>query len=160
MAVTAPGAEPLDPDAPAARTRPARTGRGLTLLLIGLGGAVGTSIRAALEGAYPSAVGAWPWATFFINVSGAFVLAVLLETLSVTGPDEGWRRRVRFGVGTGLLGGYTTYSTFMVEAARLGRSGAYLTAFGYTTVSLVLGFAAALAGMLAVAALHRRWAHT
>ncbi len=127
-----------------------------TLLLIGLGGAVGTTVRLALETAFPTPAGTWPWATFCINVTGAFVLAVLLETLRVLGPDQGWLRRIRFGVGTGLLGGFTTYSTFMVETAQLGQFGNYLTAFGYVSASLLLGFAAALAGMAGVSALHRR----
>ena len=144
-------AEPVDPDVTAARPR-----RATTLLLIALGGAVGTTLRAALETAFPTAAGSWPWATFVINVTGAFLLAVVLETLSVLGPDEGWSRRVRLGVGTGLLGGFTTYSTFMVEAARLGRAGAYLTTLGYVAASLLLGVAAAWAGMSLVSALHRR----
>ena len=127
-----------------------------TLLLIGLGGAVGATVRLALETAFPTPAGTWPWATFCINVTGAFVLAVLLETLRVLGPDQGWLRRIRFGVGTGLLGGFTTYSTFMVETAQLGQFGNYLTAFGYVSASLLLGFAAALAGMAGVSALHRR----
>ena len=144
-------AERVDPDA-----APARPRRAPTLLLIVLGGAVGTTLRAALETAYPSAVGSWPWATFVINVTGAFLLAVVLETLSVLGPDEGWSRRVRLGVGTGLLGGFTTYSTFMVEAARLGRAGEYVTTLAYVAASILLGVAAAWAGMSLVSALHRR----
>ncbi len=143
---------PVDPDVSAVLP-----GRGQTLLLIGLGGALGTTVRSALEAAFPAATGTWPWATFCINVSGAFVLAVLLESLSVLGPDEGWFRRIRFGVGTGALGGFTTYSTFMVEAARLGRAGDPVMVFSYVSATLVLGFAGAWAGMAAVSALHRRW---
>lgn len=142
---------PVGPDARTARSR-----RAGILLLIGLGGAAGTTVRASLETAFPAAIGAWPWATFCINVTGAFILALLLETLAVLGPDDGWRRRVRLGVGTGVLGGYTTYSSFMVETARLGRGGEYLVAFAYMAVSLLLGVAAAWAGMAAVAAARRR----
>lgn len=142
---------PLDPD-----VTTVHFGRGQTLLLIGLGGALGTAVRSALETALPAAAGTWPWSTFCINVTGAFVLAVLLESLSVLGPDEGWLRGIRFGVGTGMLGGYTTYSTFMVEAARLGRSGDHVIAFGYVAATVLLGFVAAWAGMSAVSALQRR----
>lgn len=142
---------PVDPDAAAGRRR-----RGETLLLIGVGGAVGTTARFALEAAFPAVAGTWPWATFCINVTGAFLLAVLLESLATLGPDVGWLRRIRFGVGTGVLGGYTTYSTFMVEAARLGRADEYLTAFGYVTASVLLGFVAAWAGMACVSALQLR----
>lgn len=135
---------------------PTRSGRTGTLLLIGLGGTVGTLVRFLLESAIPAAPGTWPWVTICINVTGALVLAVLLETLTVLGQDDGWRRRVRLGVGTGLLGGYTTYSTFMVESALIGQSGEYLMAFAYIATSLVLGSMAAWAGMTGVAALQRR----
>ncbi|MGV8845039.1 fluoride efflux transporter FluC [Tessaracoccus sp.] len=137
----------------AVRSSPGRTG---SLLLVGLGGTVGTLVRFLLESAIPAAPGTWPWTTICINVTGALVLAVLLETLTVLGQDDGWRRGVRLGVGTGVLGGYTTYSTFMVESATISQSGAYLMAFAYIATSLVLGFIAAWAGMAGVAALHRR----
>lgn len=133
------------------------SGRGLALLLIGVGGAVGTTIRFALESNFPAVPGAWPWATFCINVTGAFILAAFLETLTVFGPDEGWLRRLRLGIGTGVLGGYTTYSTFTVEALRLGDAGEPLAALSYAVGSVVLGFLAACAGMAGVGALHRRY---
>ena len=130
--------------------------RGRTLLLIGFGGMVGTAVRFELEKAVPAAAGTWPWATFWANVTGALALGVLLETLAVLGPDEGWRRRVRLGVGTGLLGSYTTYSSFAVETVLLGRAEDYVIAGGYVVVSLVVGVAAAYAGTVAVSTLHRR----
>lgn len=142
---------PVDPDPPRHGSR-----HGSALLMIGLGGAIGTLARHTLESAFPAAQGTWPWTTFCINVTGAFVLAVLLETLTVFGPDEGWFRRIRLGVGTGILGGFTTYSTFMVETVQLGGSGGYVVALGYAVGSLVLGFAAAYAGMVGVGAVHRR----
>ncbi|MGC3994827.1 MAG: CrcB family protein [Propionicimonas sp.] len=103
------------------------------------GGTVGTAVRAALESAWPAVPGEWPWTTFWINVSGALVLGVLLEVLAASGPDRGWRRGLRLGVGTGVLGGYTTYSTFSVETVSLLRSGALLTGVGYALVSVVVG---------------------
>lgn len=143
--------EPIDPDAASKRQ-----GVGWSVLLIFCGGAVGTFLRFTVEEAIPSARDGWPWATFVINVTGAFILAVLLETLTLLGADKGWCRRVRLGVGTGVLGGFTTYSSFMVEAALLGARNHYLSAFGYAAVSALLGLLAALAGMTGVAALHRR----
>lgn len=143
--------QPDDPD-----TAAVRRGRAENLLLIGLGGALGTALRFALETALPAPAGTWPWTTFWINITGAFVLAALLESLTVLGPDEGWLRRIRWGVGTGILGGFTTYSTFMVETARLDGSGGYLVAFGYVAATLVLGITAAWAGIAGVSAVHRR----
>lgn len=142
--------EPVHPDAASTRSR-----RGQTLLLVGLGGAVGTAVRFAVEEAVSAGANGWPWATFLINTSGALILAALLEALSLTGQDDGWRRQVRLGVGTGVLGGYTTYSSFMVETALLGGVGQYLVAFSYAAVSILLGLLAAWIGMAGVAALHR-----
>lgn len=124
-------------------------------MLVGVGGAGGTLARVGVEAAIPLALDGWPWGTFLINITGAFVLAALLELLVLTGADSGWRRRLRLTVGTGMLGGFTTYSSFMVEAALLGGTGRYLTAFGYAGLSVVLGFTAAGLGMAAVGALHR-----
>jgi CrcB protein len=142
--------QPTDPDAGRRGL-----GRPATLALVATGGAVGTTVRWSLETAHPTAPGTWPWTTFWINVTGALVLAGLLETLAVLGPDDGWRRAVRLGAGTGLLGGYTTYSTFAVETATLGRDDQVLTAFGYDVASLSLGFLAALAGTVLVSRLLR-----
>ena len=126
---------------------------GLKSLLIVLGGALGTAIRAALEAAQPAQPGGWPWTTFVINVTGAFVLGVLLEALARSGPDTGVRQYLRLGVGTGVLGGYTTYSTFAVESVKLLGGGAVLVGLGYALASVLLGLAAALAGTLLAARL-------
>lgn len=114
--------------------------------VIMVGGTVGTAVRAWLEGAHPAVPGEWPWTTFWINISGALILGVLLEVLAETGPDRGWRRGLRLGVGTGVLGGYTTYSTFAVETLQVLQSGAWLVALGYALGSVVLGLLAAFAG--------------
>lgn len=112
-----------------------------------LGGAVGTAVRDLIEGAWPAA-GGWPWATLIINVSGAFALGVLLEWLAASGPDEGGRRTARFALGTGLLGGYTTYSTFVVDSVALAGDGRVGLALAYDAASLAAGFVAALVGMM------------
>lgn len=135
--------------------RPHRWGPG-TVLLIALGGAVGTTLRSQLGQMFTATAGTWPWGTFWVNVTGALMLGALLETLSLLGPDQGWRRGVRLGIGTGVLGGYTTYSSFVVETVDLGRDQHYLTAAGYDVASLLLGFAAAYAGTMLVSAAHRR----
>ena len=123
--------------------------RGLSSAVVLVGGAFGTAVRAALESAFPAQPGAWPWTTFAINVSGSFLLGLLLETLSRRGPDAGLRRYLRLGVGTGVMGGYTTYSTFAVETVRLLGLGGAATflGIGYALGSVVLGLLAASAGM-------------
>ncbi|MFC6706335.1 fluoride efflux transporter FluC [Flexivirga alba] len=110
-----------------------------------VGGACGTAIRSLLEDAFSRPTGSWPWITFAINVIGAFVLGFLLEALVRSGEDSGGRRLARLGVGTGLLGGFTTYSTFMVETTKL----PWPVAVGYAVTSVVVGALAAWAGIRA-----------
>lgn len=116
------------------------------LAAVALGGTIGTAARAALGSALPVAPGSWPWTTFTINLLGALLLGALLEILARGGEDRGIRRLLRLGLGTGMLGGFTTYSTLSVEAARLWGGGAGLLAAGYGLASVAGGLAAAWAG--------------
>ncbi|UOE43260.1 fluoride efflux transporter FluC [Agromyces larvae] len=125
--------------------------------LVALGGAIGTAARAglgiAVTAALPGAV--FPVTTFTVNLIGAFVLGVLLEALVLRGPDEGVRRSIRLFVGTGVLGGFTTYSAFSTDTARLLLAGETLIAAGYALGTVVLGGAASLGGILLARAAHR-----
>jgi CrcB protein len=87
--------------------------------LIGSGGALGTGIRYVLDTLFPTTIGTIPLIIFTINMTGAFLLGFLLDGLYRQGQDVGWRRDIRLFVGTGLLGGFTTYSTFAVGTAQL-----------------------------------------
>lgn len=120
--------------------------------LVFAGGALGTLARALLESVFPAGTGAVPWATFAINVAGAFCLGLLLTVLGRLGPDDGWRRAARLGLGTGLLGGFTTYSTLAVETVH--RWPALGSA--YAVLSVVLGVGAAAAGLACARVLVRR----
>ncbi len=124
--------------------------------LVALGGMVGTTVRAELEAAFPTAAGGWPWPTFAINVVGSLVLGVLLESLLRTGSDTGWRRACRLGCGTGILGGFTTYSTFILEVEELLRGGHTAVAVAYPLVSVVMGVVVAGVGIALAAAWGRR----
>lgn len=84
---------------------------------------------------------------FAINLVGAAVLGVLLETLALKGPDQGTRRWLRLGIGTGAIGGFTTYSTFAVDTVDLAVDGHLVMAAAYALSSTVLGMALAGAGM-------------
>ncbi|RII90652.1 fluoride efflux transporter FluC [Clavibacter californiensis] len=126
-----------------------------SLGLVALGGAVGTGIREALALTWPAPAGGIPVTILLINVVGAFVLGALLESLARRGPDEGRRRAIRLLVGTGVLGGFTTYSSLATDAASLAGSALGL-AFAYAGLSLVVGAAASVAGVAAGAAIHRR----
>ncbi len=129
-----------------ARRRPLSPTRDPVLLItIGVGGALGTLTRASLSGAFPHPPGAWPWATFTINIVGALVLSFLLEALGRRGPDVGVRRLVRLGGGTGFLGGFTTYSTFAVETVTT-LSTAPVIGVGYLSATVIGGPLAAVGG--------------
>ncbi|MBM7412469.1 CrcB protein [Clavibacter michiganensis] len=128
-----------------------------SLGLVALGGAVGTGIREALALTWPAPAGGIPVTILLINVVGAFVLGALLEALVRRGPDEGRRRAIRLLVGTGVLGGFTTYSSLATDAASLTGS-ALGTALAYAGLSLVVGAAASVAGIATGAAIHRRTA--
>ena len=115
-------------------------------LLVAAGATAGTLLRASIELAFPHSPGEWPWATFAINVVGSLALGALIEALALRGPDTGRRRMLRLGVGTGVVGGFTTYSTFVVEIDRLATAGAVSMALVYTLASVVLGVVAAAIG--------------
>ncbi|MEA5153863.1 CrcB family protein [Raineyella sp.] len=127
------------------RPRPAHL-QGRFLGPVAAGGAVGTGVRQGLGLLIPAA-GAFPLAIFLINLTGAFVLGALLEGLLRAGPDEGRRRDVRLTVGTGFLGGYTTYSSLAVATGQLFLHGRPVLAVAYGLGSVVLGVAAAALGI-------------
>ncbi|BDZ41723.1 hypothetical protein GCM10025865_10220 [Paraoerskovia sediminicola] len=118
--------------------------------LIGLvlaGGAVGTAGRYGLSLAIP-VVGGWHVATLVANVVGAFALGFLLEALLRPGAESRRTRRLRLGLGTGLLGGFTTFSSLAFEIERLFADGDPGTALAYAAATLVLGVAACVAGIV------------
>ena len=133
----------------------ARASLAADTVVVFVGGAAGTFARYGVALAVPVREG-WPLATLTVNVVGAFLLGLLLEGLARAGPENPARRRWRLLLGTGVLGGFTTYSSLAVETERLLASGRAGLAVGYALTSLVVGLAAAAAGV-AVAARGRRW---
>jgi fluoride exporter len=118
----------------------------LRVISVLLGGAVGALARAAVGAALPHAAGAWPWATFSVNVFGALLLAWLTTRLTeMVAPTRYWR----FLLGTGLCGALTTFSTFQVETISLARHGHAALAAGYAATSMTAGMAATVAATVA-----------
>lgn len=125
------------------------------LALVAAGGAVGTAAREGITLAV-APIGGFPIATFLINITGAFLLGFLLEALARRGPDAGTRRTLRLLLGTGALGGFTTYSALATDTALLLQNEAALPALGYALGTVLLGAFATWAGVLAATAAHRR----
>jgi fluoride exporter len=108
------------------------------LLAVGLVGGLGALARFTLDGAVAARLGRQlPFGTLAVNLSGAFALGILAATLS------GDAYRI---AGTGFLGAYTTFSTWMFESHRLGEDGRLRAAALNIAVSLALGLAAAWLG--------------
>jgi CrcB protein len=113
-------------------------------LVVAAGGFVGAPSRYLLDRAVTRRINSdLPWGTFAINVSGSFLLGFLTGlSLSHHLSDLG-----KALVGTGFCGAYTTFSTFTFETIRLVQDGRFLEAAGNVTVSVVVGLAAATAGL-------------
>lgn len=109
--------------------------------LVAAGGAVGTWLRLTVGDILPN-VGPLPVAVIVINLSGAFALGWLLQAIRSAGPESRSHKRLRLGVGTGVLGGYTTYSAFAV-----GTDG--LLAMQNPVPGLALSLATVVGGVLA-----------
>ncbi|MEP6841980.1 MAG: CrcB family protein [Pseudolysinimonas sp.] len=113
----------------------------MTLVAVLLGGMLGTGLRLAID-AVLLPTSPFPWATLLVNVLGSFVLGFLVARVWPAAP-----RWLRAGLGTGMLGSFTTFSAVIVALLSLTGAGLTLLAVVYLVVSLLLGFAAALLGV-------------
>jgi CrcB protein len=111
------------------------------LAAIFAGGAVGALARAGLLELIPPHPGRWPWATFIVNVAGAFLLGYFATRLQERLPLSAYRRPF---LGTGLCGALTTFSTMQVELLRMFDRNEVGLALGYAGASIAAGFAAVL----------------
>ena len=111
----------------------------MKILLVGVLGAAGCLARYGLGTAAGSPT--FPWPTLAINVAGCLALGVVLAV----GPAR-WSPELTAGIGTGFLGGFTTFSTFGVETQTLLRDDRLAAAATYVLLSVLLGLAAAYAG--------------
>ena len=113
----------------------------MTLVAVVLGGLLGTGLRLTIDQlVVPDS--AFPWATLLVNVAGSLALGFLVAKVWPSAPA--W---LRAGLGTGLLGSFTTFSAVIVALLTLTAAGMTVLAVVYLLASLVLGFAAALLGI-------------
>lgn len=123
---------------------------GISSLLVGAGGAVGAWLRYVtgrlwLDTIGPAAATAFPYATLTANVLGSLCMGLLVGWLAFKngGGVEQWRLLL----GVGVLGGYTTFSSFALEFALLVQRGALGMAALYVGATLIAGFAALFGGL-------------
>jgi CrcB protein len=122
---------------------------GLVLAVIALGGVIGSLARYGLAEGFPHAVGSFPWATFATNVAGCFLIGILLALLTPLSHPL-----LRPFLGTGILGGFTTFSTFAVDTDKLLPDHAVL-ALAYFFGTLAAALLATVLGELTVTAVRR-----
>ena len=121
--------------------------RTMGIVLIAVAGAAGVLARYGISTLFHG--DALPWATVAINVVGSFALGVLVVI------PQWFSEEVRAALGVGFLGGFTTFSTFSVQAFLDFEAGEPGKAFAYVAASVLLGLAAAALGYYAArAALH------
>jgi CrcB protein len=111
---------------------------------ISVGGAAGALVRYGLGLAFPAAASAFPWTTFAINAVGCLLIGFLMVLVTDVWPDQ---RLIRPFFGAGLLGGFTTFSTYVVDIQRLLSHGAPVTALIYLTGTVLAALLAAWAGL-------------
>jgi CrcB protein len=122
--------------------------------VIAVGGGLGSLARYELSEHWQAVGHAVPWSTLTINLTGSLLLGMLVVAVT-----EIWKphRFIRSALGTGVLGGYTTFSTFAVEVRGLTGSHATGAALTYLFLSVFGGLAAAAIGMTLVRLLEPRF---
>ena len=115
------------------------------LLAVAIGGAVGSLARYSVASLVQSA--AWsgfPWGIFFVNIMGGFLMGVITELAAL---KLHFTPELRAFLTVGVLGGFTTFSTFSLDSALLIERGAYASAAAYMASSAILSVAALFFGL-------------
>jgi CrcB protein len=116
-------------------------------LMVGIGGCLGSVLRFWLGSFVGGRFGArFPYGTFVINVTGSFLIGMILTVLTT---KARWSPNWRYLIPIGFIGGYTTFSTFEYETFRLFQDGQPLAAALNITLSVVVGFVGVWAGVVA-----------
>lgn len=143
-------AQPGTAARPALLARARGSGPGAAdIAAIAAGGGIGSVLRYLLSQAFPAGHG-FPWAIFAINVSGCFALGLLMVYLLDVWPP---RRLLRPFLAIGLIGGYTTFSTYAAGVMTLLRGRDFALADAYALSSVLAALAAVWCGMKAARAM-------
>jgi CrcB protein len=136
----------LDPDLEEVLERPGGTRvRASVIAVVAIGGIAGTLARYAVSRIVHVAPGSFPWSTLTVNVTGSFILGLLLTLMVHRWPPT---RYARPFLAVGILGAYTTFSTYMVDADVLVKDRHADIAAMYVIASIVLGIAAVTLGIV------------
>ncbi|MER7206286.1 fluoride efflux transporter CrcB [Streptosporangium sp. NPDC000239] len=156
--------EPVDPDVDLAdvrRRRQARRSQLRVLAAVAAGGSIGAAARYGASLLWPTPPAAFPWTTLGVNALGCLVIGVFLVTLTEAWTAPVW---VRPFFATGVLGGFTTFSTYCVDIERLVAAGRPGPALTYMAVTVVAAMASVTAGAwitrLILAAVRRKAGRT
>ena len=119
-----------------------------TIAAIAAGGAIGALMRYGVNIAAVKALGhGFPYGTMAVNIAGSFAMgAIIIVFANIWQPSE----TMRVFIVTGLLGAFTTFSTFSLDVANLFERGEYLATATYLSASVILSIAALFAGMAIV----------
>jgi CrcB protein len=117
----------------------------MTYLIVFLGGGVGAAVRHGINVAVARAFGtAFPWSTLLINVTGSLLMGLIAGYFAFRG---GGAQHWRLFLTTGILGGYTTFSTFSLEAVLLWERNEMALASAYVLGSVIISIAGLAAGL-------------
>ncbi|MDT0472411.1 fluoride efflux transporter CrcB [Streptomyces sp. DSM 41014] len=134
-------------ESPRTPSRPVRRadwrGQAPIVAVIALGGALGACARYAIALHWPAGPGGFPWGTFWTNVAGCAAIGVLMVVIT-----DVWvaHRLVRPFFGTGVLGGFTTFSTYAVDIQRLVDGGHARVGLAYLAATLLAALTAVQVG--------------
>jgi CrcB protein len=113
--------------------------------LLAAGGAIGTVLRYSLSGlTYRAANSVFPWGTLCVNLAGSFVIGLLWGIFEIQNLSSNMRNFIFIGI----LGGFTTFSTFTLESLNLFRDGEIRLALTNVLASNIIGLALVFAGFL------------
>lgn len=121
--------------------------------MVALGGAIGSAARYGLSVAFPHHAGQFPLATLLVNVVGCVLIGALMATITEAGNPH---RLLRPFFGVGVLGGFTTFSTYVVEVIDTGTAGAVAVAVFYGVGTVLAAIIATMAGLITTRAVLRR----
>jgi len=117
----------------------------IKIFAVAFGGAFGATLRYLMNiSPLADLFGKFPFHTFFINVSGSFFIGFLLVIFTDRFAEN---ENLRLALTVGFLGAFTTFSTFELEIFELIRERFFITAFFYSSLSVLIGFVGVVAGI-------------